>query len=171
MRHPVLSRLPRTLAQLAVLLALGVTGIARGLAADGTLAIVAHADVTPASARGRNLADLFRRKLLVDARGNRLVPVNLPGSDPVRRAFSLAVLGLPPEEMESYWNERYFHGVSPPPVVASAEAVLRFVAATPGAVGYVPRCAVDARVVVVAEIAVSGVPDAPCAADPVTALP
>jgi hypothetical protein len=145
--------------------------MAQGIAAEGALAIVAHPDVAPDSARGRNLVDLFRRKLVVDARGNRLVPVNLPGSDPLRRAFSLAVLGLPPEDMESYWNERYFHGISPPPVVASVEAVLRFVAATPGAVGYVPRCAADGRVVVLAEIVVSGLPDAPCAADTVTMLP
>ncbi|MEQ8660459.1 MAG: hypothetical protein RLW62_06545 [Gammaproteobacteria bacterium] len=127
---------------------------------------MAHPDVDPDSARGRNLADLFRRKLLVDARGNRLVPVNLPGRDPLRRAFSLAVLELPPEEMEGYWNERYFHGVSPPPVVASTEAVLRFVAATPGAVGYVPNCAVDARVAHVGDITVSGVPADPCPVTP-----
>jgi hypothetical protein len=31
-------------------------------------------------------------------------------------------------------------------VLASVEAILRFVAATPGAIGYVPACAVDGRV-------------------------
>lgn len=172
MRRAVLSHLPRALAVLAVTLALGGAGASRGVAAaDATLAIIAHPNVAPASARGRNLVDLFRRKLIVDARGDRLVPVNLPGRDPVRRAFSLAILEMPPEDMESYWNERYFHGISPPPVVASVEAMLRFVAATPGAVGYVPRCALDARVALVAEIEVSGLSADPCATSALTARP
>jgi hypothetical protein len=134
-----------------------------GAAGDGALVVVTHPGVAASAAQGRNLADVFRRKLLVDARGNRLVPVNLPGRDPLRRAFSSAVLGRQPEDMESYWNERYFHGISPPPVVASVEAVLRFVAATPGAVGYVPACAVDGRVVVAAELEVGNLPAVSCA--------
>jgi hypothetical protein len=59
------------------------------------------------------------------------------------------VFGVDPDMMENYWNEQYFRGISPPPVVASSEAMLRFVEATRGAVGYVPSCEVDSRVVVI----------------------
>ena len=45
--------------------------------------------------------------------------------------------------MEDYWNQLYFQGVLPPYVVASEEAVLRFVARTPHAIGYLDACAVD----------------------------
>jgi hypothetical protein len=34
----------------------------------------------------------------------------------------------------------YFHGVLPPYVLASEEAVILFVSATPGAIGYVSAC-------------------------------
>ncbi|MGE0483911.1 MAG: hypothetical protein AB7Q81_07215 [Gammaproteobacteria bacterium] len=121
----------------------------------GELAVIAHPGaVTPLD--HRQLADSYRGVRRVDEDGRRIVPLNLPVDDPLRRAFSLAVLGRLPEDLEAYWNERYFHGVSPPYVVSSAEAMLRFVAATPGALGYVPRCAVDARVAVVAEVAIPG---------------
>ena len=41
---------------------------------------------------------------------------------------------------------------SPPFVLASEEAMIRFVASTPGAVGYVSLCLADKRVAVVATI-------------------
>ncbi len=40
-------------------------------------------------------------------------------------------------------------GISPPHVVASQEAVMRFVANTPGVIGYVAACKVDKRVKVI----------------------
>ncbi|QJD31290.1 hypothetical protein GNH96_02295 [Methylococcus geothermalis] len=89
---------------------------------------------------------IFKRKSMVDAYGGRWVPVNLPAAHPLRRLFSLTVFDALPEEMEEYWNERYFQGINPPEVLSSEEAVLRFVAATPGAVGYGRAAQVDARV-------------------------
>jgi hypothetical protein len=56
------------------------------------------------------------------------------------------VLGALPEELETYWNDQYFHGVMPPHVVTSEEAVLRFVVSTPGAIGYVTEGAVTKEV-------------------------
>ena len=55
----------------------------------------------------------------------------------MRQQFSLQVFNKPPEDMQDYWNTQYFHGVSPPYVFASEEAVLEFVTNTPGAIGYV----------------------------------
>lgn len=95
-----------------------------------------------------DLAPVFKRKKLFWGDGSKIQPVNLPASSPLRRVFSQTVLGATPEELEQYWNDRYFHGVSPPFILGSEQAVLRFVAETPGAVGYVPLCSADDRVVV-----------------------
>lgn len=89
------------------------------------------------------LANIFRRTRMRDEHGNSIIPVNLPVTDPARRAFSAAVFAAPPESMQRYWNEQYFRGVSPPYVLASPAAVVRFVISTPGAVGYVPDCGVE----------------------------
>jgi ABC-type phosphate transport system substrate-binding protein len=83
---------------------------------------------------------IFRRKQNYWESGTRIQPVNLPPTHSLRRAFSQAILGHPPEAMEDYWREMYFHGVLPPHVLASEEAVVIFVSATPGAIGYVSVC-------------------------------
>jgi ABC-type phosphate transport system substrate-binding protein len=103
-----------------------------------------------------DLALLFKRKKLFWVDGTKAQPANLPATHPLRRAFSQAVLGHTPEELEKYWNDLYFHGISPPHVLASEEAVLRFIAETPGAIGYVPFCSADSRVAVVLVITANG---------------
>jgi ABC-type phosphate transport system substrate-binding protein len=103
-----------------------------------------------------DLALIFKRKKMFWGEGGKIQPVNLPASNPLRRAFSQAALGATPEELEKYWNDMYFHGVSPPFVLGSEEAVLRFVAETPGAVGYVPLCSADSRVAVALVISAGG---------------
>jgi hypothetical protein len=103
-----------------------------------------------------DLALLFKRKKLFWADGTKAQPANLPTSHPLRRAFSQAVLGHTPEELEKYWNDLYFHGVSPPHVLASEEAVLRFIAETPGAIGYVPFCSADSRVAIALVVTANG---------------
>jgi hypothetical protein len=48
-----------------------------------------------------------------------------------------------------YWNRQYFRGVLPPATLASDEAVKRFVALEPNAVGYIRASQVDESVSVV----------------------
>lgn len=130
-------------------------GAAAAVRAESVLAVVVAPDHPLASLDRTALAGIFKRKQRVSADGTALVPVNLPATDPRRIAFTQAVFALAPAELDTYWNERYFHGVSPPHVVQSVEAVLRFVAGTPGAIGYVPACRVDARVRVLLRLPVA----------------
>ncbi|MCB4809879.1 hypothetical protein LG204_00945 [Methylovorus menthalis] len=97
-----------------------------------------------------DLSLIYWRKKLYWSEGVRMQPVNLPTDSPQRRQFSQRVLGSLPEAQAEYWNEVYYHGTTPPHVVSSQEAVLRYVADTPGGIGYVDACKVDARVKAVA---------------------
>lgn len=113
-----------------------------GCAADEPLAVI----VSPNHGKGlkkEEVALIFKRKKLFWGDGSKVQPVNLPATNAYRRTFSLVFLGANPEELEAYWNEVYFHGISPPYVVQSINAVERFVMETPGAIGYVPFCALD----------------------------
>lgn len=124
-------------------------------ATDEVMAVI----VSPSHGKAlkkEDLALVFKRKKLFWNDGGKIQPVNLPAANPLRRAFSQAALGATPEELEKYWNDMYFHGVSPPFVLGSEEAVLRFVAETPGAIGYVSLCSVDARVAVALVISAAG---------------
>lgn len=98
------------------------------------------------------LRNVFLRKIFVDKDGKRLIPVNLPARSPLREAFVQEVTHLPDAQRDSYWNRQYFQGVSPPYVLASQQAVVRFVATTPGAIGYVASCQVNSSVRVVFEL-------------------
>lgn len=124
-------------------------------AAEEPIAVI----VAPGHAKDLKRVELsliYKRKKLFWSDGSKVQPVNLPAASPYRRAFSQAVLGASPEELEKYWNDLYFHGISPPFVVSSRNAVLQFVAETPGAIGYLPYCSADARVEVALVIGPAG---------------
>lgn len=124
-----------------------------GDGAEPPIAVVVGRTSTPAEAISQTLVlGIFGRKRQLWNDRSVIVPINLPALHPLRRNFSLWVFKKSPEQLQDYWNEQYFHGVLPPRVLASEEAVMRFVASTPDAVGYVSSCSVDERVVVVALI-------------------
>ncbi|MGA9993162.1 MAG: hypothetical protein WBP86_12620 [Thiobacillaceae bacterium] len=125
------------------------TVMARG---EDTIAVIT-AQTSPSIGFDRsNLQDIFLKRIRVDDAHAALIPLNLSPTDPLRVAFSLSLLGERPEAWQRYWTERYFHGISPPYSVRSQESMLRFVAETPGVIGYVVSCRVDARVRVVARL-------------------
>lgn len=93
--------------------------------------------------------NIYLKKVFVDGKGQRLTPVNLPSGTPLREAFSRALLHMDDAVLQDYWDRQYFQGISPPYVLGSPDAVIRFVATTPGAIGYVASCQVDASVRVV----------------------
>ncbi len=107
--------------------------------------VMSASSITDAPSR-EELARIYQRQKLLWADNTRIVPVNLPADHPLRRSFSRLVLGALPEELDAYWNAQYFHGIAPPYVLTSEEAVLLFVATTPGAIGYVSAAAIKGQV-------------------------
>jgi len=70
--------------------------------------------------------------------GEPIRPVDLPLASPIRRAFSDEVLKRPPAAVRGYWLQRIFSGRDVPPLELDSDAaVIRYVTASPGAVGYV----------------------------------
>lgn len=149
----------RSSLRIAVLLFLaccaGLATPARAASGEGVIAVI----VAPGhgkSIKKDELPLIYNRRKLFWPAGSRIQPVNLPAASALRRSFSQAVLGASLEALEKYWNDLYFHGVSPPFVLSSEEAVLRFVAETPDAVGYVAFCKVAGRARVVLVITPAG---------------
>lgn len=141
-RHHRLSRLVSLLSML-MLMAASVQAaddnrpIAVIVPAQAGLAPSIHAD---------ELGLIFWRKKLYAEHGQALHPVNLHSEHPLRLKFSQWVLHSTPRSQINYWNGLYFHGVQPPYTVQSEEAMIRYVAETDGAVGYIDACHVDERV-------------------------
>jgi len=129
-------------------------GLSQAGFAEEALAIITKRDSALSSLPLETIKLVYLRKLLLDDNNNRWIPLNLSSTHELRQIFSLLMFKKLPEDLEEYWNEQYFQGVSPPQVLASEEAVLRFVAMTPGALGYVRMQNVDDRVKVLKTIAI-----------------
>jgi hypothetical protein len=72
----------------------------------------------------------------------------------VRHDFDHTVLGLDPDRVARYWKDRKIRGGARAPIrVSNSGAMLKAVAAKPGAVGYVKASEVNASVKIVAKIA------------------
>jgi ABC-type phosphate transport system substrate-binding protein len=121
---------------------------------EEALAIVIQKSSTLENLSLETLKDVYLRKRLLNGNGVRWIPLNLPVAHELRQGFSLALFKKLPEDQEEYWNEQYFHGINPPEVLASEEAVLRFVVITPGAIGYVRKRNADDRVKILKTISI-----------------
>jgi ABC-type phosphate transport system substrate-binding protein len=95
------------------------------------------------------IAQIYLRRKRFWNDGSIIVPLNLPSTTSLRAHFSQAVLNQTETRLADYWNRQYFYGILPPATLASTEAVRRYVASDPNAIGYVPASEVDGSVRVV----------------------
>lgn len=125
-----------------------MAGLAMAKENQTVIAVVISADQEPTELKlsSNNLNLIYWRKQLFWPKGLPIKPVNLRSQNPIRLEFSKTVLGSAPNAQIDYWNGQYFNGILPPYSVNSEEAVLRYVANTKGAIGYVNACALDDRV-------------------------
>ncbi|MFI4865470.1 MAG: hypothetical protein ACHQDB_00005, partial [Steroidobacterales bacterium] len=103
-----------------------------------------------------SLREVYLKRIFLNSDGRPYIPVNLPATHPLRNVFLSAVLKMNAPQMQIYWDRRYFQGVIPPYVLGSQRAVVKFVAATPGAIGYVQRCNVTPEVHVILLLPLAG---------------
>ncbi len=128
------------------------------VAASLQLAIITAPGAPGFKLDSNTLRNVYLKKIFLDDRGQRLTPVNLPSRTRLRGALTRAILHMDDNQLQDYWDKQYFQGVSPPYVLASPDAVVQFVAKTPGALGYVAACQVDASVCVVMTLALPARP-------------
>ena len=83
-----------------------------------------------------DLRELYLRRMHRWPSGTPAIPINLPADHPLRERFSKVVLGRSPADLVSYWDARYYEGTTPPAVLSSAAAIRAYLAAEPGAIGY-----------------------------------
>jgi hypothetical protein len=88
------------------------------------------------------LAQAFFKQTMRWDSGQAIEPVDLPLSAPTRQAFSTRVLKRSVPAVRAYWLQRIFSGRQVPPLELDSDAaVVRFVAGSPGAIGYVSSSA------------------------------
>ena len=93
---------------------------------------------------------LYFRKVSRWPWGAEAEPIDLPANDTVRREFTRELLRTAEAHLDTYWiDQRATHGLTPPAVVPDPAAAKAFVAAHPGAIGYIPAAALDNTVKVI----------------------
>ena len=93
-----------------------------------------------------DLAQIYLRRKRFWNDGAPVVPLNLSSSNSLRERFSRLVLRQNEDHLAQYWNHEYFYGIFPPATLASTEAMRRYVASDPNAIGYLPASQVDGSV-------------------------
>ena len=80
-------------------------------------------------------------------------PVDLPATEHAKAEFYRLLVGKDMDQIAAYWSRLVFTGRTAPPIQAgSVEEMIRYVAANPGAVGYLDSSDVDKRVKPVLEL-------------------
>jgi hypothetical protein len=101
--------------------------------------LVANKDVQISGIANSDLRAIFLGSKTRFADGSHAVPVTLKGG-PIHEVFLKNHLSETPEDFRAQWRKSVFTGQGAMPKACDSEAaMLEYVAATPGAVGYVSR--------------------------------
>jgi hypothetical protein len=139
-----------TLAPVALLL-LAVT-VAKATEKPAPLAVVVGRSSSVTSVSLDELREIYLRRRRLWPGGAAIVAINLPADNSARERFSRRVLGRAPADLLSYWNARYFEGITPPLVLQTPAAVRAYLQHQPEAIGYLPRSEVDDSLRIVLEL-------------------
>ena len=135
---------------IALALALAAAPTAPAATAEGFQVIVNAAN--PVSTVPKDLLGrMFLKKVQKWENGQAVAAVDQDQASAARAAFSKVVLGKPVSAVASYWQQQIFAGRDVPPAEKNGDAaVVAYVKANPGAVGYVSGNApADVKVVTV----------------------
>ena len=109
--------------------------------------------VNPANAAAIDEGDIsriFLGKMKTFSTGDKITIVNLKYNQTTRKEFEEKVLKKSASQVKAYWSKLMFSGKGKPPKeLAGDKDILAFVAANPGAIGYVTEDVVDDSVKVV----------------------
>jgi ABC-type phosphate transport system substrate-binding protein len=99
--------------------------------------VVVHPQVKGTQIARAALSSIFLKQAKKWGDGTAALPVDQSLRAQVRSAFSHETLGKSLLEVQVFWQRQIANGLTPPPVKASDDEVLAYVASTPGAIGYV----------------------------------
>lgn len=108
---------------------------------------VVSAKATVTTLTRNQIIDIFLGKTARFPDGQPATPVDQPEGMATRNDFYATYAGKSPAQIKAYWSKIIFTGRgSPPKEISGPDGVKKFVAATPGAISYIDRSALDASV-------------------------
>lgn len=139
-----------TLYRLSLLATLAALTLVATAPATAQVAVVAHPDVSDASASAQTLLQIYSLEKTRWSDGAAIVPLDASG--PAQDAFYSAI-GQSTAQMRRVWLRKKLSGEGQPPASLGSDAeVIARVSSTPGAVGFVRASAVTDAVKVLARL-------------------
>ena len=120
-----------------VLLAVLGAGLVPSGGAETSYRVIVHPTVKGSQIPRATLSSIFLKQAPRWGDGSPVLPVDQSMRSSIRRSFAADVLQRPLMELQIFWSRRMATGIAPPPVKQTDEEIVAFVAATPGAIGYV----------------------------------
>lgn len=81
----------------------------------------------------------------------KLVAINLPPQNSLRKHFENQILKMNSSQLDNYWIKQHYRGQRPPYRVESVESMILFIKKVEGAIGYIPVSKVDQDLKVIYE--------------------
>ena len=120
--------------------------------ASAEVAVIVHPSNTN-QLSDSDISRAFLGKLKTYADGQTIVAVNGKANSEARVAFEKGVLNKSPAQVKAYWSKRLFTGKGKPlEELASDQAVIDLVAATPNAIGYIDASSATSTVKVIKKL-------------------
>ena len=108
--------------------------------AEGSVVVIANRKVPVEKIDASQATQYFLKQDTRWPDGTQVQPVDLREDSALRKDFYLKVTGRSRGQLRAFWARQAFTGQGfPPKELATTEEVLRFIEATPGAIGYVDR--------------------------------
>jgi ABC-type phosphate transport system substrate-binding protein len=127
----------RRAALAALVAAVLAAGAAPVVSAEARFRVIVHPTVKGSQIPRAALSSIFLKRASKWGDGSAVKPVDQSLRSTLRMSFSADVLQQDLMEIQMYWQREIASGHVPPPVKASDEEIVSFVASTPGAIGYV----------------------------------
>jgi ABC-type phosphate transport system substrate-binding protein len=129
---------------------LGLSGASSSVPSAVQFQMIVHPSNPAVTVSREFVRDAFLKKVVRWGHGEIIRPIDLASPAALRAQFSEEVLQKALPQLRTYWSQRIFSGTGvPPPEVESPGAVIGYVLANKGAIGYLPTSASPGRCKVV----------------------
>lgn len=81
----------------------------------------------------------------------KLVALNLPPQNFLRKTFENEMLNMNSAQLDSYWMKQHYKGNRPPYRVETVDSMILFIKKVQGAIGYIPKSKLDKDLKVIYE--------------------
>lgn len=98
----------------------------------------------------RMIKKIYLKKRLF-YKNQKLLPINLLAHNKIRMAFERSVLRMDREDINNYWIEQHYHGISPPITQKSYRSVNEFIKNVKGSIGYLNKRNINKKMKVLYE--------------------